>query len=50
MLSKCGNCTRLLKVKKKAENRLFLPIKSGRILNILWAFLIKQYSTRAFWI
>ena len=42
MLSKYGNCTRLLKIKKQAENRLFLKIKSGRILDILWPFLIKQ--------
>ena len=27
---------------KQAENRLFLQMKSGRILDILWAFLIKQ--------
>ena len=27
---------------KQAENRLFLQIKLGRILDILWAFLIKQ--------
>ena len=32
---------------KQAENGLFLQIKSGRIL---WAFLIKHYSTRACWI
>ena len=25
----------------QAENRLFLQMKSGRILDILWAFLIK---------
>ena len=42
MLSNYGNCTRLLKIKKQAENRLFLQIKSGRILDILLAFLIKQ--------
>ena len=48
MLSKYGNCTRLLKIKKtEGENRLFLQKKttkkknSGRILD-LWAFLIKQ--------
>ena len=35
----------------QAENRLFLQIKSGRILAILWAFLINQlYSTRTGWI
>ena len=33
MLSKYGNCTRVLQ------------IKSRRILDILWAFLIKQLST-----
>ena len=38
ILSKYGNCTRLLKIK----NRMFLQIKSGRILDILLAFLIKQ--------
>ena len=27
---------------KQAKNRLFLQIKSGRILDILWAFLIKH--------
>ena len=27
---------------KHAENRLFLHIKARRILDILWAFLIKQ--------
>ena len=42
MLSNYGNCTRLLKIKKQAENRLFLQIKSGRILDILLACLIKQ--------
>ena len=32
---------------KQAENRLFLQMKSGRILDILWAFLIKQlFHTR----
>ena len=41
VLSKYGNRTRLLKILKKAENRLFLQIKSGRILDILWAYLIK---------
>ena len=45
MLFKYGNCTRLLKIKKQAENRLFLQIKWGRILDILWVFLIKHYST-----
>ena len=43
MLSKYGNCTRLFKIKKQAENRLFLQIKSGGILDtVLWAFLVKQ--------
>ena len=37
MLSKYGDRSRLLKI-----NRLFLQIKSGRILDILWAFLIKH--------
>ena len=37
MLSKYGDCTRLLKI-----NRLFLQIKSGRILDVFWAFFIKQ--------
>ena len=37
MLSKYINCTRLLKIK----NWLFLQIKSGRIHDILWVFLIK---------
>ena len=36
MLSKYGDCTRLLKI-----NRLFLQIKSGRILDVLWAFFYK---------
>ena len=27
---------------KQAENGLFLQIKSGRILDILWVFLIQQ--------
>ena len=42
MLSKYGNCTRLLKIKNKLKNRLFLQVKSRSILDILWAFLIKQ--------
>ena len=42
MLSNYGNRTRFLKIKKQAENRLFLQIKSERILDILLAFLIKQ--------
>ena len=40
MLSKYANCTTLLKTtEKQAENRLFLQITAGRILDILWAFL-----------
>ena len=40
MLSKYANCTTLLKTtEKQAENRLFLQITPGRILDILWAFL-----------
>ena len=70
MLSKYGNCTRLLKIKNKLKigwflfsfvvfcicffvvvvffnsrlftNRLLLQIQLGRILDILWTFLIKQ--------
>ena len=42
MLSKYGNCTRLLKIKNKLKIVCFLQIKSGRILDILWAFLVKQ--------
>ena len=38
MLSKYDNCTRLLKIKKQDENRLFLHIKSGRILDICGRF------------
>ena len=42
MLPKYGNSTLLLKIKKKKnENRLFLQIKSGRVPNILGAFLTK---------
>ena len=43
--------TRRLKITKKAENRqnLSIQIKSGRILDILWAFLIKQlFHSRLF--
>ena len=51
MLSKYGNCTCVCVCSKlkKSENRLFLQMKSGRILDTLWAFLIKTiyYSTRA---
>ena len=36
MLSKYGDCTRQLKI-----NRLFLQIKSGRILDVFWAFFYK---------
>ena len=43
MLSKYGNCTRLLKIKNKLKiGLLFLQIKPGRILDILWVFLTKQ--------
>ena len=42
MLSKYGNCTRPLKIKNKRKIGWFLQIKSGRILDILWVFLIKQ--------
>ena len=41
MLSKYGNCTRLLKIKNKLKIAVFLQIKSGKILDILWAFLNK---------
>ena len=41
MFSKYGNCMHLLKIENKL-NWLFLQIKSERILDILWAFLIKQ--------
>ena len=44
MLSKINMVTVLICSKlKQAENWLFLQIKSGRILDTLWAFLIKQY-------
>ena len=43
MLSKYGKCMPLLKI--KVENRLFLQIKSGRILDILSSFLINQLFT-----
>ena len=44
---KYGNCMRLLKIWLKIKSKLkivffFLVIKSGRILDIFWAFLIKQ--------
>ena len=43
MLSKYGNCTRLLKIKNKLKiGLLFLQIKPGRILDILWVFLINK--------
>ena len=42
MLSKYGNSVSVCSKLKQAENRLFLQIKFGRILEILWAFLIKQ--------
>ena len=37
------------KLKKQGENQLFLQIKSGRILDILWAFLIKQLFHLRLW-
>ena len=50
MLSKYSNCTRLLKIKKKtAENRLFLLIMLGRILDITGCFYQTNYSTRPCW-
>ena len=42
MLSKYGNSVSVCSKLKQAENRLYLQIKFGRILEILWAFLIKQ--------
>ena len=42
MPSKYGNCTRLFKIKNKLKIVYFLQVKSGRILHILWAFLVKQ--------
>ena len=39
MLSKYGNSMCLLKI--KVENRWFLQMKSGKILNILWVFFNK---------
>jgi len=42
ILYKYVDCKRLLKIKNKLKIRCFLEIKSGRILDILWAFLIKQ--------
>ena len=37
-----GDCTRPLKIKNELKNRLLLQIKSGKILDTLWAFLIKE--------
>ena len=37
MLSKYGNCTCLLKIKNKLKIGLFLQIKLGMNLDILWA-------------
>ena len=43
MLSKQGNCTRLLKIKNKLKIGCFSQMKLGSlILDILWAFLITQ--------
>ena len=42
MLSKYGDFKQLLKIKNKLKIRWFLEIKSGRILDIFLAFLIKQ--------
>ena len=42
MLSKYGNCT--AQNEKQAENRLSLQIKSGTILDSLWAFLRKRFT------
>ena len=43
MLSKYGNHTHLLKIKNKLKIGCFYKIiKSGWILNIFWAILIKQ--------
>ena len=41
MLSKYGNSARLLKIKSKLKKRLFLQIKSEKILDILRAFFNK---------
>ena len=42
MLAKYGNCMHLLEIKNKLKIGFFLQMKSRRILDILWAFLIKQ--------
>ena len=42
MLSKYGNSMHLLKIENKLKIGCFYKIKSGRILDTLWAFLIKQ--------
>ena len=44
MFSKYGNCMRLLKIKNKLKVGCFLQIKSERILDVSWAFLIKQLA------
>ena len=41
ILSKYGNCTRLLKIKNKLKRDCFKN-EVGRTLDILWVFLIKQ--------
>ena len=41
MLSKYGNCHASAENYKQAENLLYLQIKSGRILDILWVFFNK---------
>ena len=41
MRSKYGNWMRLFKIKNKLKDGCFFQIKSGRILEALWAFLIK---------
>ena len=43
MLSKYGNCTRLLKIKNKLKIGCLDQKESRRILHILLAFLIKQF-------
>ena len=45
-----GLCTRLLKIKNKLKIGCFFQKGSGRILDILWAFFIKQLFTRVCWI
>ena len=41
MISKYGNCMRLLKINNKLKIVLFLQIKAGRIFDTLWVLLIK---------